>query len=157
MGLKGAAPYFQRSMQNKVLNGLVYEICEIYIDDVLILGKSEAEFLRDVRQVFERHGKSDPKILDNTHRVFDRLRDKNVAVNPRKTELGVAEVEYVGHLVSTTGTSFTPEKRMKILDFPEPTTQKEMLQFIGLANNFRDHVPNMTEMVKPLRDMIPLG
>ena len=27
-----------------------------------------------------------------------------------------------------------------------------MLQFIG-----RDHVPNMTEMVKPLRDMIPLG
>jgi hypothetical protein len=33
-------------MQNKVLNRLVYEICEIYIDDVLILGKSEAEFLR---------------------------------------------------------------------------------------------------------------
>jgi hypothetical protein len=32
-----------------------------------------------------------------------------------------------------------------------------MLQFIGLANYFRDHVPNMTEMVKPLRDMIPLG
>ncbi len=32
-----------------------------------------------------------------------------------------------------------------------------MSQFIGLANYFRDHVPNMTEMVKPLRDMIPLG
>jgi hypothetical protein len=39
---------------NKVLNGFVYEICEIYIDDVLIHGKSEAELLRDVRQVFER-------------------------------------------------------------------------------------------------------
>jgi len=24
-------------MQNKVLNGVVYELCEIYIDDVLIL------------------------------------------------------------------------------------------------------------------------
>ena len=23
--------------------------------------------------------------------------------------------------------------------------------FIGLANNFRDHVPNITEMLKPLR------
>jgi hypothetical protein len=32
-----------------------------------------------------------------------------------------------------------------------------MPQFIGLANYFRDHVPNMIEMVKPLRDMIPLG
>ena len=52
--------------------------------------------------------------------------------------------------------SFTPEKRLKVLDFPQPTTQKEMLQFIGLANYCRDHVPNMTEMVKPLRDMIPL-
>ena len=26
--------------------------------------------------------------------------------------------------------------------------------FIGLANYFRDHVPNITEMLKPLRDMI---
>jgi hypothetical protein len=32
-----------------------------------------------------------------------------------------------------------------------------MLQFIGPANYFRDHVPNLTEMVKPLRDMILLG
>ncbi len=54
MRLKGAGPYFQCSMQNKVLNGPVYEICEIFIDDVLIHGKSEAEFLRNVRRVFER-------------------------------------------------------------------------------------------------------
>ncbi len=126
-------------MQNKVLNGLVYEICEIYIDDVLIHGKSEAEFLRNVR------------------RVFEHLRAKNVAVNPKKTKLGLTEVEYVSHLVSATGTSLTPEKRLKVLDFPQPTTQMEMLKFIGLANYFRDHVPNMTEMVKPLLDIIPLG
>ena len=81
--------------------------------------------------------------------VFERLRAKNAAVNPKKTKLGLPEVEYVGHLVSATGTSFTPEKRLKVLDFPQPTTQKEMLQFIGLVNYFRDHVSNMTEMVKP--------
>ena len=93
----------------KVLNGLVYEICEIYIDDALIHGKSEAEFLRNVR------------------RVFERLCAKNVAVNPKQTKLGLPEVEYVGHLVSATGTSFTPEKRLKVLDFPQPLTQNEML------------------------------
>ena len=101
-------------------------------DDVLIL-------LRDVRQVFER------------------LRTTNIALNPKQATLGLPGVEYVGHLVSGTGTSFTPEKRLKVLDFLQPTTQKEMFQFIGLANYFRDHVPNMTDMVKPLRDMIPLG
>jgi hypothetical protein len=30
------------------------------------------------------------------------------------------------------------------------------LQFIGLTNYFRDHVPNITEMVQPLRKLIPL-
>jgi hypothetical protein len=43
--------------------------------------------------------------------VFDRLLNKNVAVNPRKIELGLAEVEYVCHLVSATGTSFTPNSK----------------------------------------------
>jgi hypothetical protein len=81
----------------------------------------------------------------------------DVLIHGKQTKLGLPEVEYVGHLVSATGILFTPEKRLKVLDFPQPTTQKEMLQFIGLANYFQDHVPNMTEMVKPLRDMIPLG
>jgi hypothetical protein len=105
MELKGSG-----SMQIKVLNGLVYEICEIYFDDLFIHGKSEAEILRNVRRVFER-----------------LLRAKNVAVNPKKIKLGLPEVEYVGHLVSATGTSFTPQKRLKVLDFPPPTTQKELL------------------------------
>ena len=68
-------------MQNKVHNGLVYGICEIYIDDVLIHGKSEAELLRDVRHVFER------------------LRATNIALNPKQTTLDLPGVEYVGHLV----------------------------------------------------------
>jgi hypothetical protein len=71
--------------------------------------------------------------------VFERLRATNIAVNPKQTKLGLPEVEYVGHLVSATGTSFTPEKRLKVLDFPQPATQKEMPLFIGLANYFRDH------------------
>ena len=55
------------------------------------------------------YGKTDADFRTSTHLVFDRLRDKNVTVNPRKTEVGLEEVEHVGHLVSTTGTSSTPE------------------------------------------------
>jgi len=102
MGLKGAGPYFQRSMASKVLAGFIYRICELYIDDVLIHGSTEADFL---------------------------------------TNLRLTQVEYVGHLISAEGTSFTEEKRLKVL------------QFLGLGNYFLDHVPNMTELCKPLRDM----
>jgi len=116
----------------------VYHICELYIDEVLIHGRDIGSFLANVRKVFER------------------LRGFNVAINPAKTKLGLAEVEYVGHIVSATGTSFTEEKRLKVLKFPLPETQKNMLQFIRLANYFRDHVPNMTEIVQLLRKLILL-
>jgi ASC-1-like (ASCH) protein len=138
MVLKGSGPYFQCSISNTVLAGLVYQICELYIDDVLVHGRDLESFLHNVRKVFER------------------LREFNVAVNPAKTKLGLAEVENVGHIISATGISFTEEKRLKVLNFPLPETQKNLLQFIDLANYFQDHVPNMTEMVQPLRKLIPL-
>jgi len=123
-------------MSNKVLAGYVTRICEIYIDDVLI------------------HGPTDNEYLGNTRKVLARLREKKVTVNPTKTRLGLKEVEYVGHLISSTGTSFTEEKRLQVLDFPLPETEKALLQFIGLENYFRNYAPNMTEMVQPLRKLI---
>ena len=54
MRLKGSDPFFQRSMSNMVLAELVYQICELYIDDVLILGRGLESFLHNVRKVFER-------------------------------------------------------------------------------------------------------
>ena len=138
MGLKGSGPFFQRSMSSKVLAGYVTRICEIYIDDVLV------------------HGSTDDEYCKNLRKVLVRLRENKVTANPRKTRLGLKEVEYVGHLISSTGTSFTPEKRLQVLDFPLPSTEKALLQFIGLVNYFRDHVPQMTEMVQPLRKLIDI-
>ena len=45
MGLKGSGPFFQRSMVNKVLAGHVTRICEIYIDDLLVHGRTDDELL----------------------------------------------------------------------------------------------------------------
>ena len=92
MGLKGSGLFFQRSMANKVLAGYVTRICEIYIDD--------------------------NEYLSNTRKVLVRLRENKVTANPAKTKLGLKEVEYVGHLITSTGTSFTEEKRLQVLDFP---------------------------------------
>ena len=83
MGLKGSDPFFQRSMANNVLAGYVTRICEIYIDDVLINGSTDDEY------------------VDNTRKVLTRLRTKEVTANPEKTRLGLKEVEYVGHLISS--------------------------------------------------------
>ena len=104
MGLKGSGPFFQRGMANKVLTGYVTRICEICIDDVLLFGTTDNEY------------------LSNTRKVLGRLRENKVTANPAKTRLGLKEVEYVGHLITSTGTSFTEAKRLQVLDFPLPET-----------------------------------
>ena len=58
------------------------------------------------------HGRSEEDFLDNLQKVLDRLRQINFAANPKKTKLGLSEIEYVGHVVSSEGTSFTDEKRL---------------------------------------------
>jgi hypothetical protein len=45
MGLKGAGSHFQQMMATIVLAGLIYTICEIYIDDVIVYANSETELL----------------------------------------------------------------------------------------------------------------
>ena len=66
MGLKGAPSYFQAKMANVVLQGLIYQICDIYIDDIIIYGTSEEEF------------------VTNFETVLQRLREYNITLNPKK-------------------------------------------------------------------------
>jgi hypothetical protein len=89
------------------------------------------------------HGKTDPEFLTNTRRVLDSLRNTKIAVNQ----------DWVSRRLNTLVTSFprraphSPHKRLTVLDFSQPTIQRAILQSIGLANYFRDHVTNMTDLV----------
>ena len=48
MGLKGAPSYFQGVLASIVLVGLLYFICELYIDDIIVYGRDEDEFLANL-------------------------------------------------------------------------------------------------------------
>ena len=135
MGLKNAAAYFQRMMATVVLSGIIYVLCELYIDDVFVFGKDENEFLSNLRQ------------------VFTRMRKYNITLNPKKVCLGQDHIEFVGHVVNADGISFSGEKREKVLNFPLPTKVKQLMGFIGLVNYFRDHVSDMTNKLKALREL----
>ena len=45
MGLKGAPAYFQEAIAG-VLRGLLYDTCELYIDDIIVHGQPKEEFLQ---------------------------------------------------------------------------------------------------------------
>jgi len=115
--------------QLRQLDELIYLIYELYIDST-----DEDTFVNNVRQVFARFRK--PKIV----------------VNPKKTQLALEEVEYVGHLESHNDISFTKQKRQKIMNFERPRTHKEMLMYVGLVNYFHDHGRNMNDLLRPHRN-----
>ena len=45
MGLKSAGSYFQQLLATVVLAGLLYFICELYIDDILLHATTQIEYL----------------------------------------------------------------------------------------------------------------
>jgi len=135
-GLKGAPSYFQRAMHTEVLSGLIYSICEIYIDDILFWGSSEEDY------------------LSHLETILIRLSDKGITLNPNKCKLGLEEVEYTGHVLDRSGLSFSEKKKESIVNFKLPENQKELRSFLGLANYFRDHIRNHSIIVHPLHDMV---
>ena len=53
MGLKNAESTFQR-MLDKVLEGLVGEICYVYLDDIIIFSEDLEDHVERVNQVLDR-------------------------------------------------------------------------------------------------------
>ena len=62
-GPKRAPSYFQEIMATVVLVGLIYMICEMYIDDCSVFGDNNIEFVSPLRSVFERFRKHNLYLL----------------------------------------------------------------------------------------------
>jgi hypothetical protein len=136
MGLTGAPSYFQKAMATEVLQGLLYNICEVYLDDILVYGDTEDEF----------HA--------NLETVLQRLQERNIHINPDKCRLGMTEVEYVGHVISEDGISFSREKLQHVLEVKKPLKQRDLKSFLGLCNYFREHVEHHSSLAYPLDKML---
>ena len=136
MGLKGAASYFQMVLATIVLAGLLYITLELYLDDIIVYGRNEEEFLQRLKQVFER------------------FREFRMTLNPSKCRFGMSKVEYLGHVIDDTGISFSRDKLAKVIEFRELFIQKDLKQFVGLANYFSSHIKNYAIIAKPLHDLM---
>ena len=138
MGLRNAAAYFQQTMATEVLNGLVHNTCELYLDDILIHATTEEEFLTRLKEILQR------------------LQDRGIVLSPSKCSFGMDEVEILGHTMDDTGIHFSREKLAGVLDFKLPETGSNLHTFVGLCNYFRKHVGDIAKLESPLRELIAL-
>ena len=136
MGIKRAGGWFQAMLVTVVFVGLIYIICELYIDDLIIHAQTEDEFCNRLDQ------------------VLTRLQARGITVNPDKCLLGVRSLEFVGHTISEEGLHFTRDKIEKVLQIPEPTVGKQLKSFLGVAVWFIEHIEGYSELARPLHQML---
>ena len=135
-GLVNAPATYQRLME-ECFFGLHLDICYIYLDDLIIFSKT-----------FEEH-------MDRLTKIFQRLRDVNLKLSPKKCEFFKRKVRYVGHIVSSDGIEPDPQKIDKVKDWPTPTNPDEVRQFLGFVGYYRRFIKDFSKVSRPLAELVP--
>ncbi|MEE4246960.1 MAG: pol polyprotein, partial [Kangiellaceae bacterium] len=133
-GLRNAPATFQRLMQ-LVLNGLLWEMCLVYVDDVIVMGRN-----------LEEHN-------ERLRCVLTRLIDANLKLKPAKCRLAMNELNVLGYRVSAEGVSVDDSKFDAVRNWPVPADAKQVRGFLGLASYYRRFVPKFAELSEPLRQL----
>jgi hypothetical protein len=133
-GLCNAPATFQRAIQ-MVLVGLTWEEALAYLDDINVLGKS-----------FEDE-------LNNLRKVFERLRQYNLKLKPRKCFLFRIQCEFLGKLITRDGVKMSPNKVGAVKKWPVPRCRKDVESFLGFANYHRQHIQGFAGISSCLYDL----
>ncbi|KAL5020808.1 hypothetical protein ScPMuIL_002107, partial [Solemya velum] len=133
-GLCNAPSSFERLME-RVLSGLHWKICLIYIDDIIIYS-----------QTFDQH-------MDRIQQVLDCLHEAGLKLKPQKCHLFKTEVLYLGFIVSNAGVKTDPDKIERIRSWPTPCNITDVRSFLGLCCYYRKFVDNFSDIAVPLYNL----
>ena len=129
-GLKISSNSFQR-MLTIALSGLDARAF-IYVDDIIIFGCS-----------LKHHN-------DNLIKVFQRLSEYNLKLNPNKCCFLKSEVVYLGHLITSEGIKTDPSKFKIIENYPIPKNAEEVKRFVAFCNYYRRFIKDFADIASPL-------
>ena len=133
MGLCNAAATFQRLMQY-VLHNLQWTRLVVYLDDVIIFGKTFDE------------------MLTNLQLVFQRLQTAGLTLRFKKCCFAQTTLKILGHIVSSDGISPDPEKIECVQNWAVPCNIKQVQSFLGFANYYRRFVKDFAQVASPLTE-----
>ena len=131
MGITNAPSTFQRVM-NTVFRGLLNKAVLIYLDDLLVIGRTKEEHLANLQQVLQR------------------LRDAKLYCRLQKCQFLQQEVEFLGFVVGKDGLKVDPKKVKAVVEWPTPTDAHQLRSFLGLSNYFRRFLIGYSKVVAPL-------
>jgi len=133
-GVKNAPGSFQREMR-RVLRGRLNKGVFVFIDDIIIYTRTEAEHL---------------ELIDW---VLSQLEKEGYYARPDKCQFLQPEVNFLGHVVNRHGVSMQQHKVEAVRDWPQLQSVKDVRAFLGLAGFYRRFVKGFSEIARPLTDL----
>ena len=90
----------------------------MYLDDILVTGKTESEHIRNLEE------------------VLIRLEKAGLRLKKQKRSFMLSSVDYLGYSISLEGLQPTTEKIRAITDAPTPSNLAQLRSFLGLVNYY---------------------
>jgi hypothetical protein len=138
MGLVNAPSQFQRLM-DLVLSGLLWKVCLVYLDDIIVFSDT-----------FDKH-------LQRLGAVFSWLGDAHLKLKASKCQLFQPKVHFLGHVISKDGVSPDPEKIRAVAGWLRSRNLHEVRSFIGLCSYYRKHIFGFADIARPLHMLTNKG
>ena len=130
-GLCNAPATFERLM-NRVLCGMRWSRCLVYLDDVISFGRSI------------------PEALARLEEVLACLSDFGLQLKAKKCTFMQTEVIFLGHIVGRTGLACDPSKLSAVRNWHAPDKVKAVRQFVGFVGYYRRFVKDFAGLAEPL-------
>ena len=106
-GLKNAGATYQRAM-TIIFRDFLHNLVECYVDDLVVKTKDRENHSHDLRKVFEK------------------LRQHQLKMNPLKCAFGVTSGKFLGFVVRKEGIEIDLDKVKAIIQIPPPRNLREL-------------------------------
>ena len=135
-GRASAPAIFQRIMEGllKDMSGVV-----VYLDDILITGKSQTEHMKNLREGLKR------------------LTETGLRLQQDKCQFMKDSVAYLGHRIDKDGLHPTEEKARAIRDAPMTRGISELKAYLEMLTCYSNFLPDRATVLASLHDLLQKG
>ena len=130
-GAKNSGPVYSRFV-DKVISKLHSSWIVVYIDDIIVHSLTLEQHLEELARVLEAH------------------REAGIKLRASKTHLIHDSINYLGYKVSPEGVAMIDSYVDKIMEWPVPSTRKELNTFLGFTGYYRSFIADYSMLTNEM-------
>ncbi|KAL0152925.1 hypothetical protein M9458_051754, partial [Cirrhinus mrigala] len=134
-GLVNAPSVFQ-NFTHEVLREFLHHFFIVYIDDILIYSKNEAEHHHHVAEVLQR------------------LREHQLYLKAEKCSFHQRSAQFLGYIIDHHRVRMDEGKVEAVVSWSKPNSIKELQRFLGFANFYRRFIKGYSHITNPLTNLL---